>query len=172
MKKIVLILCLFYSGITYSQINISNAKQEDNWRVGGNIGLTFGSNNYFGFGIAPSIGYKITNGIEGGLTVGYRYSDWENSKQHMLNTGPYLNYYAIKNLFMRAHYEYYNGTQKNKHTSNSTSFDENALWLGAGYQSGGRVKVYFGLMYNVLYKDSESIFSNGLRPIGGVSISI
>ncbi|MGO2102023.1 MAG: hypothetical protein ACTH3E_03150 [Psychroflexus halocasei] len=172
MKNSLLIALIFSSTIAFSQINVSKSKTENRWRVGGNIGLSFGSNDYFGFGISPSIGYKITEGLEGGLTVGYRYSDWKYSKQHMFNTGPYLNYYAIQNLFLRAHYEYYNGTQKNKLTSNSTSFDESALWLGAGYQSGGRVKIYFGLMYNVLYNDNESIFSNGLRPIGGVSVSL
>lgn len=172
MKKIFFITCILFTSLAFSQINVSKSKIENRWRVGGNIGLSFGSNDYFGFGIAPSIGYKITESLEGGITVGYRYSDWKYSKQHMLNTGPYLNYYAIQNLFLRAHYEYYNGTQKNKLTSNSSSFDENALWLGAGYQSGGRVKVYFGLMYNVLYKDNESIFSNGIRPIGGISFSL
>ncbi|MDN6279706.1 MAG: hypothetical protein L0J45_01735 [Psychroflexus sp.] len=171
MKKIVLILCLFYSGIAFSQINISNAKQ-DNWRLGGNVGMSFGSDDYFGFAISPSLGYKITEDLEGGLTVGYRYSNWRDSKRNMFNAGPYLNYYTLNSIFVRAHYEHYTGTRKFKETSLTRSFDENALWIGAGFRSGGKVKVYAGMMYNVLYEKDDSMFANGIRPIVGVSFGI
>lgn len=174
MKKIIFVIFLLYSGITFGQINLSPTSNthQNRWRVGGNIGLSLGSDDYFGFGISPSVGYKITRELEGGVTVGYRYSKWRNSKQHMFNAGPYLNFYPINSLFIRAHYEYYTGNQKYNNPSYARNFDENALWLGAGYRSGGRVKVYIGLMYNVLYEKDHSIFDNGLRPIVGVSIGI
>lgn len=158
--------------MAFSQISFSNMQQQDRWRVGGNVGLSFGNNDYFGFSVSPTLGYEITRNLEGGIGVGYRYSKWRNSKQNMFNIGPYLNFYPINSLFLKMNYEYYKGTQKYNHISKTRNFEENALWLGAGYRSGGRIKVYAGLMYNVLYKKGQSIFGNGFRPIGGISIGI
>ncbi|MFV0143414.1 MULTISPECIES: hypothetical protein [Empedobacter] len=44
--------------------------------------------------------------------------------------------------------------------------------MGAGYQSSGPVRFQAGVMYNVLYKENESIFSSGLQPFMGVSIGL
>ncbi len=52
------------------------------------------------------------------------------------------------------------------------NLDESALWLGAGYQSNGPVRFQAGVMYNVLYKENESIFSSGLQRFMGVSIGL
>lgn len=172
MKKIFFLLFMFCSGIAFSQINLPTSHEQSKWRVGGNIGLSFGNNNYFGLAISPSIGYKITREIEGGITAGYRYSKWSHSKQNMFNVGPYINYYPINSIFLRSHYEYYTGNQKYDNIVETRNFNESALWVGGGYRSGGPVKIYVGLMYNVLYKKDHSVFANGLRPIGGVSISI
>lgn len=172
MKKIVFIVAVFYSGIAFSQINLSTPDQQDRWHVGGNIGLSFGNNDYFGFAISPFVGYKITENLEGGVTVGYRYSKQHDYKQNTFNAGPYLNFYPINSLFLRTHYEYYTGNQSFDNNPQTFNFDENALWIGGGYRSGGRVKVYIGAMYNVLYKKDESIFSSAFRPIVGVSIGI
>lgn len=158
--------------MAFSQINLPTSHEQSRWRVGGNIGLSFGNNDYFGLAISPSIGYKITRELEGGVTAGYRYSKWSHSKQNMFNVGPYINYYPINSIFLRSHYEYYTGNQKYDNIAKTRNFDESALWVGGGYRSGGPVKIYVGLMYNVLYKKDNSVFANGLRPIGGVSISI
>lgn len=172
MRKTVFIVFLLCSGIAFSQINLPATTPQNSWRVGGNIGLSFGGNDYFGFAISPFLGYEITPNFEGGITAGYRYSKWRHSKRNMFNVGPYINFYPVNSLFLRAHYEYYTGSQKYDHIPQTHNFDENALWIGGGYRSGGKVKVYVGLMYNVLYKKDESIFANGLRPILGVSIAI
>ncbi len=66
-------------------------------------------------------------------------------------------------------------TQGNKSITNAynynyeTNLDESALWLGAGYQSSGPVRFQAGVMYNVLYKENESIFLSGFQPFMGVS---
>lgn len=146
---------------------------QDNWRVGGNLGLSFGSNDYFGFGISPFVGYQFTKNIEGGVTIGYQYAKWKEYKQNLFSVGPYLNYYPVDFLFIRVHYEYYTGNEKYRNTSVKRAFDENALWIGGGYSSNsGPVRFYVGLMYDLLYKSDSSVFSSGLRPIAGVSISI
>ena len=146
--------------------------QPSKWRVGGGVGLGFGSNNYFGFAISPFVGYEITPQLEAGVTAGYQYSKWSDAKQNVFNAGPYLNYYPIPSLFTRIHYEYYTGAHQYDYEfggSNKYNFDESALWMGAGYRNIGKVQCYAGLMYNVLYKEESSLFSSGLRPILGVS---
>jgi len=164
---------LFASAPSFAQINFSSPSHHNKWRVGGGLGLNFGSNDYFGFTISPFIGYEIIRNLEGGLALGYQYSKSKYYKQNLFDIGPYLNFYPISSLFLRARYDYYTGNRKIKATSRSRNFDENALWLGGGYRSGGgNVHFYVGLMYNVLYDKDKSLFSNGFRPIVGVSIGI
>lgn len=166
MKKIILFIFLIYSINVFSQ-------ETSKWRVGGGIGVGFGNNEHFSFAISPSAGYEILPRLEAGVTVGYQYSKWSNTRQNLFNFGPYVNYYPVQFLFLRTHLEHYTGSQKYKYTMGSSekiNFDESALWLGGGYRSSGRVQFYAGLMYNVLYKEETSLFSTGLRPILGVSI--
>lgn len=172
MKKILTALFLSYSIFAISQVTTQT--QTNNWRVGGGIGLGMGSNDSFNFNISPFIGYEITPQVEAGISAGYQYSKWKYSKTNLFNIGPYLNAYPFQGLFLRAHYEYYTGNIKNRVDSNySENFEENALWLGGGYRSTGKVQFYTGLMYNVLYKEDDSkIFSNGLRPIAGISVAL
>jgi hypothetical protein len=44
--------------------------------------------------------------------------------------------------------------------------DEDALYLGGGYMQriGSNSYMQLGIMYNVLWKENESVFSSGLVP--------
>lgn len=170
-RKITFLCFLFIVSSGFSQIDLPVKTQQNRWHVGGNLGLNIGSNDYFGVSIAPSLGYDLAPDLRLGLTVGYQYASWNRAKQNLFNIGPYLNFYPIRDLFLRAHYEYYTGNRNYDH-GRTVNFDENALWVGAGYHTSGHIQFYFGLMYNVLYDDNDSLFSNGLRPIAGVSIGI
>lgn len=174
MKRILTLIVLSISVLVLAQQNEMNTEKLSKWRFGGGLGLGFGSNGYFGFAISPFVGYEIIPQLEGGLTVGYQYSKWSDSKQNLFNAGPYLNYYPIPSLFARAHYEYYTGTNEIEYDYDADNykynFNESALWLGGGYRTTGKVQLYAGLMYNVLYDKSSSLFSTGLRPILGVSV--
>lgn len=172
-------ICLFILSISLTGFCQEMTKEDyspSKWRFGGGLGLGFGSNGYFGFAISPFVGYEIIPQLEGGLTVGYQYSKWSDSKQNLFNAGPYLNYYPIPSLFARAHYEYYTGTNEIEYEFESDNFkynfNESALWLGGGYRTTGKVQFYAGLMYNVLYQNDSSLFSSGFRPIVGVSVGL
>lgn len=171
MKNIFLCSFLLISFTVFGQISVGTGttKQQNNWRVGGGIGLGFGNNNYFGFSVTPFIGYMIAPQLEGGVKVGYQYGSQKNWKQNLFNFGPYMNYYPVRSLFLRAEYDYYTGNQKYGDNT-SISYDESALWVGGGYHTSGAVQMHAGLMYNVLYKEGESMFSNGFRPFVGVSV--
>ena len=174
MKYILLLSCLLFSGLTYSQIGIgsSTANYQDKWRVGGGVAMNFGDNGAFALNVSPFIGYEVVTNLEAGVSTGYQYSKYRDLKQNLFSVGPYLNYYPIPSLFVRAQYEYYTGNAKIKHSSQSNSFDESALWLGGGYRTGGRVQLYVGMLYNVLYKENESLFAEAFQPIVGVSVGL
>ena len=175
MKKLLLfIISLTLSSTIYAQIN-QNQPLNNNWRFGGGLGLSFGNNGYFGFNVSPSVGYMIANNLELGATAGYQYAKDDYAKLNLFNAGPYVNFFPVENLFLRANYMYYTGKQKYNERYNynyETNLDESALWLGAGYQSSGPVRFQAGVMYNVLYKENESIFSSGFQPFMGVSIGL
>ncbi|MGV4538189.1 hypothetical protein ACQ1RB_05840, partial [Ornithobacterium rhinotracheale] len=59
-----------------------------------------------------------------------------------------------------------------KITNDSYDINESALWIGGGYQSEGRVSLRAGIMYNVLYKEENSIFSSAIRPFAGVVFAV
>lgn len=203
MKKLfsILSLTIFISNIS-AQVNSSNLTYPDQnkaqnneinstqeqqpnkshsdinrWRFGGGVGLSFGSHGYFTVQVSPSVGYALTNNVEAGLVAGYMYAKDDYSKQNIFNVGPYVNYYPIQNIFLRANYMYYTGTIKSDYynfldTDNARyedKFDESALWLGAGYQSSGLVRFQVGILYNVLYKENESRFSSAWQPFMGVA---
>ena len=175
MKKLLLfIISLTLSSTIYAQIN-QNQPFNNNWWFGGGLGLSFGNNGYFGFNVSPSVGYMIANNLELGATAGYQYAKDDYAKLNLFNAGPYVNFFPVENLFLRANYMYYTGKQKYNERYNynyETNLDESALWLGAGYQSSGPVRFQAGVMYNVLYKENESIFSSGFQPFMGVSIGL
>ncbi|MXV38901.1 hypothetical protein GO491_09495 [Flavobacteriaceae bacterium Ap0902] len=155
-----------------AQVAVSSQSNYNKLRVGGGIGLNFGSNSYFGFNISPFVGYALAPQLEAGLTAGYQYGKSDYQKSNLFSGGPYVNYYAFPSLFIRGHYEYYTGDLEYRNTGNSFSFDESALWIGGGYQSTGSVRFQTGIMYNVLYNEDDSIFSSGIRPFGGVVVSL
>ncbi|CAM3332939.1 hypothetical protein [Empedobacter stercoris] len=175
MKKLLLfIISLTLSSTIYAQ-TYQKQPLNNNWRFGGGLGLSFGNNGYFGFNVSPSVGYMIANNLELGATAGYQYAKDDYAKLNLFNAGPYVNFFPVENLFLRANYMHYTGKQKYNERYNynyETNLDESALWLGAGYQSSGPIRFQAGVMYNVLYKENESIFSSGFQPFMGVSIGL
>lgn len=174
MKYILLLSCLFFSAAAYSQIGIgsSSVTQQEKWRVGGGVAMNFGDHGAFALNVSPFIGYEVVRNLEAGVSTGYQYSKYRDVKQNLFSVGPYLNFYPIQSIFVRAQYEYYTGNAKFKYLEQSSSFNENALWVGGGYRSTGRVQFYAGIIYNVLYKKETSMFAEAYQPIVGVSVGL
>lgn len=174
MRYILLLSCLLLSGFAYSQIGIgsSSVSQQEKWRVGGGVAMNFGDHGAFALNVSPFIGYEVVQNLEAGVSTGYQYSKYRDVKQNLFSLGPYINFYPIQSIFVRAQYEYYTGNTKFKHLDQSSSFDENALWIGGGYRSTGRVQFYAGIIYNVLYKEKTSLFAEAYQPIVGVSVGL
>ncbi len=175
MKKILFLTFLLTLTSGAIAQNIGNQPASSNWRVGGGLGLSFGSNDYFSFNVSPSLGYSLNTYTEAGVIGGYQYSKNNYFKSNLFNVGPYVNVYPIPELFLRANYMYYSGNEKTKkdiYPQESYTVEENALWLGAGYQSPGQVRFQVGVLYNVLYKENKSIFSSAWQPFAGINIGL
>lgn len=174
MRCILLISCLLFTSLSYSQIGIGSRsmKQQNQWRVGGGVAMSFGNNNAFAVNISPFIGYEVITNLEAGISTGYQYSKYRDQQQNLFSIGPYLNYYPMESIFLRTQYEYFTGKSKIKNTNYSSSFDESALWIGGGFRSGGSVQLHVGILYNVLYEENKSLFSEAFQPIIGVSIGL
>ncbi|MCK0205151.1 transporter [Ornithobacterium rhinotracheale] len=174
MKNILFMVALAFGMVPgYAQLNGFGGQYDQNaqpnrWRLGMGAGLSFGNNNYMALALAPSLGYELGNGLEAGATLGYQYNKDNYFKSNLFSVGPYVNYMFVPQFFGRVHYEYFSGSQKSKITNDSYDINESALWIGGGYQSEGRVSLRAGIMYNVLYKEENSIFSSAIRPFAGV----
>ncbi|PVX51957.1 hypothetical protein C7377_0251 [Balneicella halophila] len=159
---------LLFTAIQAQKIEIPKKSVPNPWRFGGGLGLSIG-NNSTGIHIAPSIGYMVSPKLETGVTLAYTYNKYDDYKYNLFSGGLFSNYQIIPELFTRIHYEYYTGNRK--YNGLSDTFNENSLWIGAGYQNYGRVRFQTGIMYNVLHDSDDSVFDSPWRPFAGVSFS-
>lgn len=174
MKKIFTFSLIVISVLGFSQIAMGSGTQSHRWTFGGGLGVGFGSNSYFNLQVSPRVGYKITDQLEGGLigNVSWQKDDYYNST--MFGVGPFVNYYFARLFFLSANLQQYFINSKAKYTDQKFNTDETALYLGGGYMQsiGNNAFVQFGLMYNVLWKENESVFSTGFIPSVGFVVGL
>ena len=174
MKKIFTLSLIIFSVLSFSQIAMSSGTQTNRWTFGGGLGIGFGSNSYFNLQVSPRVGYKITEQLEGGIigNVSWQKDDYYNSV--MYGFGPFVNYYFARSFFLGANLQQYFITTEAKHYDYKYNTDETALYLGGGYMQniGNNAFIQFGIMYNVLWQDRDSIFSTGFVPSIGVVVGL
>ena len=175
MKKFIIPLFVMISGILFSQVSVGASPESTNrWTFGGGIGVGFGSQSAFYLQASPRVGYRLTNDLEGGVvgSVSWQTSDYYRST--MFGVGPFLNYYIARTFYLSANYQHYFINYKDKYYDYKTNAEEDALYLGGGYMQriGNNSFMQIGLMYNVLWKENESIFSTGLVPSIGFVVGL
>jgi hypothetical protein len=175
MKKFIIPLFVMISGILFSQVSVGASPESTNrWTFGGGIGVGFGSQSAFYLQASPRVGYRLTNDLEGGVvgSVSWQTSDYYRST--MFGVGPFLNYYIARTFYLSANYQHYFINYKDKFYDYKMNAEEDALYLGGGYMQriGNNSFMQIGLMYNVLWKENESIFSTGLVPSIGFVVGL
>jgi hypothetical protein len=175
MKKFIIPLFVMISGILFSQVSVGASPESTNrWTFGGGIGVGFGSQSAFYLQASPRVGYRLTNDLEGGVvgSVSWQTSDYYRST--MFGVGPLLNYYIARTFYLSANYQHYFINYKDKFYDYKMNAEEDALYLGGGYMQriGNNSFMQIGLMYNVLWKENESIFSTGLVPSIGFVVGL
>lgn len=175
MKKFIIPLFLMISGTIFSQVSIRSSSQNNNhWTFGGGIGVGFGSNSSFYLSASPRVGYKLTNDLEGGVagSISWQTSDYYRST--MLGVGPFANYYIARSIYLSANLQHYFIDYKDKYYDFKMNEEETALYLGGGYMQkiGTNSYMQIGVMYNVFWKENESIFSSGFVPSIGFVVGL
>lgn len=164
MKKIFTLSLIVCNVFCFSQIAMSSGTQTNRWTFGGGLGIGFGSNSYFNFQVSPRVGYKITDQLEGGIigNVSWQSSDYYKSTMF------------ARSFFVGANLQQYFINSKEKFSGYKYNTDETALYLGGGYMQniGNNAFIQFGIMYNVLWQDRDSIFSTGFVPSVGVVVGL
>ncbi len=197
MKNTVLVL-LLCAGFTYASaqdVYTSSGKpgyqkhtkkkkkgyDPDKLILGGGITFNFGD-GYLSAGIAPTVGYRITDHFSAGVGLGYLYSqvpeyvDPVNPdkvsyfRENIVYPSIWARYFVYRNLFVSSTVEYDFINQRGPGyapnsvtpTTLSQNLDNTCLFLGVGYKFplGGRVSLYGELLYDVL-QGNNSPYSPG-----------
>ena len=92
----------------------------------------------------------------------------------MIGLGPNVNYYFARSFYASANLQHNFINYKEKIYDNKAHDNETALYLGGGYlqRIGNNSYLQLGLMYNILYKENNSIFSSGLMPNIGFVVGL
>jgi len=172
MKKIFLLVCIFFSAIIFAQeepkkettteINQPKQKSEfwDKVRFGGGFGLNFG-NNFFTLALTPTAVYEINDQFSLGGGVGYRYTKNGDLKNNVFSLSALGLYNPIQQLQLSSEFEQLFVNQKLDSFKNSYNYP--ALYLGIAYRVGRFSTI--GINYDVLYDENKSIYSSPITPI-------
>ncbi|WP_129020533.1 hypothetical protein [Edaphocola flava] len=191
MKKILFVLAGLLLGLSASQAQERyssgghNSKPKNNASgfdpqrivIGGGLSLGF-ANSTFMAGISPMVGYKLTNNLLAGVSLGYlyyrdgKYKEYYNTttnrfeisalQSSMVSPGAWVRYNIFNQFFVQVQYEHHfsntrwtdaariaGGSGKEKV---SIRYDLPSLLVGAGYRLpvSERISMYIGLYYDVL----------------------
>ncbi len=177
MKKYILaLIVLLFSLGAKAQISVSNTDFEptSKWVFGGTAGVGFLGGEGFSLYATPTVGYKLTENLIGGLSGSISYNTNKESNSTFWGVGPFLRYYFNRSFFFSANYRHYFINQKIKATGEKFEENEGALNIGGGYLQylGGSTYLQIGGSYNVLYKEDSSILGSPFVPYVGVIIGL
>lgn len=161
MRKLLLIITLFLSLLTFSQ----NENDDTNtfWknvRFGGGLGLGFG-NNTTTFAISPTAVYDFNEKFSLGAGVGYQYSKRDNVKSNVFSVSLLSLFNPINNIQLSIEFEQLFLNQSFEGVESQTNYP--ALYLGGAYRVSENVSL--GVRYDVLYNSSGSIYASAISPI-------
>jgi len=138
--------------------------------IGGGLNAGFGG-GYANVGIAPILGYRITDHFSAGIGVGYQYYQQPEyvdpvdpykvsyARENIVYPNLWTRYFVYRNFFVDGSLEYDFISLKGPGYDNygnlttlKANVNNTCLLLGAGIRQplGGRVSAYFELIYDVL----------------------
>ena len=157
-----------FAGKASAQILPDVPDMKGKMTVGGDFDLGL-YGNYFNFGIAPQVGYRILSPWEVGLRGVYNLNCYfnpygSNEYYHYLGMAPYTNCEVYKGLFVHVEDEMLYGMMRANHETIDGKW-YNSLFVGGGYRSYSYEGSYYFLLllYNLSYGDLET-WSDGLYP--------
>ncbi|ESU21776.1 hypothetical protein FCR2A7T_02340 [Flavobacterium cauense R2A-7] len=165
----IVLSCLLFLTITspIKAQNQSNSQQKNEfWRnvqFGGGLGLGIGS-GYTNIMVAPSGIYNINPYVSMGLGIQYSYVKQSDLFDSHIYGGSLISLFnPIPEVQLSAELEQLrvNNTFTEATPKIKDNFWNTALFLGAGYRNQN---VTIGLRYNILYRESNYVYSQGWMP--------
>lgn len=132
-------------------------------QFGGGIGLGFG-NGFFSGTLAPSAIYQFNPQFAMGLGISGTYNKRKHAYSSTILGGSIMAFYnVIPELQLSAEFEESHVTRKweIEGLNRTDTYWYPALFFGAGFRAGN---VTIGLRYDVLYKESKSIYGTAYMP--------
>lgn len=154
-------IALFFSETISAQEETSNFWE--NVRFGGGIGFSIG-NRIFSGTLAPSAIYQFNNQFAAGVGLSGTYTSERDVYNATVLGGSILGLYSvIPEIQLSAEFEenYVALNFDDLFAVEDDRYFYPALYLGAGYSTG---PVIFGLRYDVLFDEDESIYANPWAP--------
>tara|TARA_R110000772_G_scaffold255986_1_gene372367 strand:- start:110 stop:640 length:531 start_codon:yes stop_codon:yes gene_type:complete len=162
-NKIVLVILL----LLIFKIDASAQEQKSPFwshvRVGGGIGLSFGS-GFFSGTLAPSAVYDFNEKFAMGLGLTGTYNTSKDFYKSSIIGGSILGLYnVIPQLQLSAEFEevYVNRKYDSSVALEDESYGNPALFLGAGFRQNN---LTFGMRYDVLYDEYKSVYASPFVP--------
>ncbi len=177
MKKYILTLIVLLASVgAKAQISLSKTSITpiSKWIFGGTAGAGLSGGDNFSIYATPTMGYKLTPNLVGGLSGSLSYQKSKYSKSTIWGLGPFLKYYIGRSFYASANYRHYFINQKIKSTGAKLEKEEGALNIGGGYiqHLGGHTFLEIGASYNLLYKEDSSILRSPFIPYVGIIIGL
>ncbi len=180
-KSFIIVICILLNMLhvqTFSQRSFGSKVF-----FGGNLGLQFG--NLTLVDISPLIGYRLTEDIDIGVSITYKYykvkdyyyylqgNKYFDLEANILGGGIFGRYHFTETLFAHAEIEYLNFNQDNYIIYNNGIVKENenigisSVLVGGGYKQaiGGNSFLTIMLLYN-LNETNNSPYSNPIIRVG------
>ncbi len=161
-KSFLAITLLLLTTITFAQTDASKGRFLDKVSFGGGVGLNFGNGN-FSASVSPSAIYNFNEYVSAGPSLIYSYqsNDFFNSS---LYGGSIIGLFnPIRQVQLSTELEQLrvNQTIKTTGTDVDNDFWNTAFFVGAGYRANN---ITFGVRYNLLYKDGDSVYADAWAP--------
>lgn len=134
-----------------------------NVRFGGGIGLSFGD-GFFSGTLAPSAIYEFNDQFALGLGLNGTYNKRNDLYKSTIVGGSIISFFEpFEEILLSAEFEQLNVNRSYESRLNIP--DDNywypALFIGAGYRTNN---ITFGIRYDVLYDEDESIYAEPWAP--------
>jgi len=164
-KNLYGVLAVFSSALVFGQSTIDLPKQKsDFWKrvqIGGGLGLNFGS-GFTDLTVAPSAIYNFNQYIAAGVGLQGSYVRVRDNYESYIYGGSLIALATpIKQIQVSAELEQLRVNTDFSGIDINDNFWNTALYLGVGYRADN---VTIGVRYNVLYRESRSVYSEPFMP--------
>lgn len=154
-KNLLCVFALFLAFPVFAQ------SEDKKFQIGGGLGLNFGS-GFTNLTVAPSVIYSFNRYVAAGVGLQGSYVRVRDNYESYIYGGSLIALLApVEQIQVSAELEQLRVNTNFSGTAIDDNFWNTALYLGVGYRTQN---VTVGIRYNVLYRESRSVYSEPFMP--------